>query len=102
VALRHSHPPAVEVTRNGTSVALTAHEFNTLEFFVENSNRVITRTELLKTVCGYEDGYTTNRTIDNYIVKFRINWRTIHPVRPSSERYLVSAIGSHRSPRQEL
>jgi DNA-binding response OmpR family regulator len=69
--LRHSHPPAVEVTRNGTSVALTAHEFNTPEFFVENSNRVITRCELLKTVCGYEDGHTTNRTIDNYIVKFR-------------------------------
>ena len=82
----------MEVTRNGTSVALTAHEFKTLEFFVENSNRVITRCELLKTVCGYEDGHTTNR----------INWRTIHPVRPSSERYLVSAIGSHPSPRQDL
>jgi DNA-binding response OmpR family regulator len=87
VALRHSHPPAivsqvvfdgivvdfgkVEVTRNGTSIALTAHEFKTLQFFVENPDRVITRAELLKRVCGYEDGYTTNRSIDNHILKLR-------------------------------
>jgi DNA-binding response OmpR family regulator len=87
VALRHSHPPAlvsqvafdgivvdfgkVEVTRNGTLVALTAHEFKTLQFFVENPDRVITRAELLKRVCGFEDGYTTNRSIDNHIMKLR-------------------------------
>jgi DNA-binding response OmpR family regulator len=87
VALRHSHRPAivsqfvfdgivvdfgkVEVTRNGTSVALTAHEFKTLQFFVENPDRVITRAELLRRVCGYEDGYTTNRSIDNHIMKLR-------------------------------
>ncbi|MGA7931256.1 MAG: response regulator transcription factor [Candidatus Sulfotelmatobacter sp.] len=87
VALRHSHPPAsasqvvfdgvvvdfgkVEVTRNGTSVALTAHEFKTLQFFVENPDRVITRAELLKRVCGYGEGYTTNRSIDNHIMKLR-------------------------------
>jgi len=87
VALRHNHPPAmmsqvvfdgivvdfgkVEVTRNGTSVALTAHEFKTLQFFVENPDRVITRAELLKRVCGYGDGYTTNRSIDNHIMKLR-------------------------------
>jgi DNA-binding response OmpR family regulator len=87
VALRHSHPPAIvrksvfdgivvdfgklEVTRNGTSVTLTAHEFKTLQFFVENPDRVITRAELLKRVCGYENGYTTNRSIDNHIMKLR-------------------------------
>ena len=60
-----------EVTRNGTSDALTAHEFKTLQFFVENPNRVITRAELLKGVCGYDDGYTTNRSIDNHIMKLR-------------------------------
>ena len=52
VALRHTKPPAkasrvvfddivvdfrrVEVTRNGTPVELTAHEFKTLQFFVQN------------------------------------------------------------------
>ena len=56
--MRHSHPPAIvskfvfdgivvysgklEVARNGTSVALTAHEFKRLQFFVENPDRVIT------------------------------------------------------------
>src|SRR6266852_7044208 len=79
-ALRHSKRPArasqvvfdgvvvdfenVEVTRNGTSVVLRAHEFNTLQLLVQNPDRVITRAELLKEVCGYEDGITT-RTIDN-------------------------------------
>jgi len=87
VALRHSHPPAivsqvafdgivvdfgkVEVTRNGRSIALTAHEFKTLQLFVENPDRVISRAELLKRVCGHEDGYTANRSIDNHILKLR-------------------------------
>jgi hypothetical protein len=83
-----SHPPArasqvvfdgpswdfgkVEVTRNGASVVLTAHEFKTLQFFVENPDRVITRARLLKRVCGYEDRYTTTRTIDNHIMKLQL------------------------------
>jgi DNA-binding response OmpR family regulator len=87
VALRHNHPSAivsqvvfdgivvdfgkVEVTRNGRSIALTAHEFKTLQFLVENPDRVITRAELLKRVCGHGDGYTTNRSIDNHIMKLR-------------------------------
>jgi DNA-binding response OmpR family regulator len=87
VALRHSNPPArasqgifdgivvdfekVEVTRSGTPVVLTAHEFKTLKFFVQNPDRVITRAELLKEVWGYKDGYTTTRTIDNHIMKLR-------------------------------
>jgi DNA-binding response OmpR family regulator len=87
VALRHSTLPArasqvvfdgiavdfgkVEVTRNGTPVELTAHEFKTLQFFVQNPDRVITRVELVKQVCGYGDGYTTTRSIDNHIMKLR-------------------------------
>ena len=61
----------VEVTRNGTSVVLTSHEFKTLRFLVQNPNRVITRSELLKEVCGYEHGFTPTRTIDNHILKLR-------------------------------
>jgi two-component system, OmpR family, response regulator len=45
----------LEVTRNGAAVTLTAHEFKTLQFFVKNPDRVITRPELNR-VCGYEDG----------------------------------------------
>ena len=61
----------VEVTRNGIAVELTAHEFKTLQFFVQNPDRVITRGELVKQVCGYGDGYTTTRSIDNHILKLR-------------------------------
>jgi DNA-binding response OmpR family regulator len=87
VALRHTKLPArasqvvfdgivvdfrkVEVTRNGASVVLTAHEFKTLQFFVQNPDRIIKRAELLKEVCGYEDGYTTSRSIDNHILQLR-------------------------------
>lgn len=87
VALRHSDLPAkgsrvvfdgividlkkVEVTRNGTSIELTAHEFKTLQFFIQNPDRLITRAELLKHVCGYPEGYATTRSIDNHILKLR-------------------------------
>lgn len=99
--MRHSHPPALvshvvfdgivvdfgkmEVTRNGASVAVTAHEFTTLQFLVENPDRVITRAELLKRVCGYEDGYTTNRSIDNHIMKLRHKLEN-DPTRPTHFR----------------
>lgn len=79
----------VQVTRTGTSVVLTAHEFNTLQLLVQNPDRVITRAELLKQVCGHEDGCTT-RTIDNHIMKIRhklendpscpTHFRTVHSV----------------------
>jgi two-component system alkaline phosphatase synthesis response regulator PhoP len=87
VVLRHSNPSAsaskvifdgvivdfgkVEVTRDAASVVLTAHEFKTLQFFVQNPGRLITRAELLKEVCGYGDGYTSSRGIDNHIMKLR-------------------------------
>jgi len=88
VALRHSHHPAadasqvvfdgvvvdlgkVEVSRDGTSVPLTAHEFKTLQFFVQHPDRLITRAELVKQVCGYGDGYPSSRSIDNHIMKLR-------------------------------
>jgi DNA-binding response OmpR family regulator len=86
-ALRHTDLPAianrvvfdgivvdfqkVEVIQNGASVVLTAHEFKTLQFFVQNPDRIITRAELLKEVCGYEDGYTASRSIDNHILQLR-------------------------------
>ncbi|MGA8440111.1 MAG: winged helix-turn-helix domain-containing protein [Candidatus Sulfotelmatobacter sp.] len=87
--MRHSYPPAivsqvgfgdivvdygkVEVTRNGIPVALTAHDFITMQFFVEHPDRVITGVELLKEVCGYEDGHTSSRSIANHIMKLRHN-----------------------------
>jgi DNA-binding response OmpR family regulator len=104
VALRHSSPPVrssrlefdgiavdlekVEVVRNGNPVALSAHEFKTLEFFLLNSDRLITRAELLNAVCGYENGFTSTRSIDNHILRLRqklerdpsdpAHFRTVH------------------------
>ncbi|MGA8437692.1 MAG: response regulator transcription factor [Candidatus Sulfotelmatobacter sp.] len=105
VALRHRNSPnrvtevevvfdgvvvdfrKMEVNRNGAPVALTAHEFKTLQFFVRNPNRLITRAELLEKVCGYTDD-CTSRSIDNHIVKLRqkleddpsspTHFRTVH------------------------
>jgi DNA-binding response OmpR family regulator len=78
----------MEVTRNGASVALTAREFKTLRFFVQNPDRVITRAELLNKVCGNENGDAASRTIDNHMMKLRqklendpsrpIHFRTVH------------------------
>jgi two-component system alkaline phosphatase synthesis response regulator PhoP len=78
----------MEVTRNGASIALTAREFKTLRFFVQNSDRIITRAELLNKVWGNENGETATRTIDNHIMKLRqkleedpgrpIHFRTVH------------------------
>jgi hypothetical protein len=110
VALRHTQPSSgasrvafdgvlvdfgkVEVSRDGTAVVLTAHEFKTLQFLVQNPDRLITRAELLKEVCGYGDGYTSSRRIDNYIMKRGTSWKTIRAVRPTFEQCLVWGISS--------
>jgi DNA-binding response OmpR family regulator len=61
----------MEVIQNGTSVALTTGEFRTLQFFVQNADRIITPTELLNEVCDLEDEDPTARSIDNHIMKLR-------------------------------
>jgi DNA-binding response OmpR family regulator len=54
----------------GVPVALTAHEFKLLKYFVENPERVLGREELLTEVWGY-NSYPTTRTVDNLILKLR-------------------------------
>ena len=77
----------MEVMRNGEPVVLTAQEFKTLKFMVQNADRVITRDELLNEVWGYQN-YPSTRTVDNHILKLRqklerdpanpTHFRTIH------------------------
>jgi len=79
----------MEVTRDGELIALTAQEFKTLKFMVQNAERVITRDELLNEVWGYQN-YPTTRTVDNHILKLRqklerdpanpMHFRTVHGV----------------------
>src|ERR1700676_264541 len=79
----------MEVIREGKPIALTAQEFKTLKFMVQNPERVITRDELLNEVWGYHN-YPSTRTVDNHILKLRqklekdpanpVHFRTIHGV----------------------
>ena len=68
-------------------VVLTAQEFKTFQFLVQNADRVISRDELLNEVWGYQN-YPSTRTVDNHILKLRqklekdpsspIHFRTVH------------------------
>src|SRR6202022_3671570 len=77
----------MEVIRDGQIVVLTAQEFKTLKFMVQNAERVISRDELLNEVWGYQN-YPSTRTVDNHILKLRqklekdpgnpVHFRTVH------------------------
>src|SRR5213082_3811765 len=77
----------MEVTRDGQPVGLTAQEFKTLKFMVQNADRVISRDELLNEVWGYQN-YPSTLTVDNHILKLRqklerdpanpVHFRTVH------------------------
>jgi DNA-binding response OmpR family regulator len=78
---------ALEVLRKGQPVTLTALEFKTLKYFIQNARRAISRDELLNEVWGYEN-YPCTRTVDNHTVKLRqklerdpsrpVHFRTVH------------------------
>src|SRR5438132_7622936 len=77
----------MEVTRDGKPVLLTAQEFKTFQFLVQNADRVLGRDELLNEVWGYQN-YPSTRTVDNHILKLRqklekdpaspVHFRTVH------------------------
>jgi DNA-binding response OmpR family regulator len=77
----------MEVKRDGSPVVLTAQEFKTFQFLVQNADRVISRDELLNEVWGYQN-YPSTRTVDNHILKLRqklekdpsspVHFRTVH------------------------
>ena len=79
----------MEIIRENQTIALTAQEFKTLKFMVQNAERVITRDELLNEVWGYHN-YPSTRTVDNHILKLRqklekdpanpVHFRTVHGV----------------------
>ncbi len=77
----------MEVKLDGNPVILTAQEFKTFQFLVQNADRVISRDELLNEVWGYQN-YPSTRTVDNHILKLRqklerdpsspVHFRTVH------------------------
>lgn len=80
---------SMEVRREDVIVTLTAHEFKLLRYFIENVGRVISRTELLNDVWGYEN-YPTTRTVDNQILKLRQKLET-DPAQPQFLRTVHGA-----------
>lgn len=77
----------MELHRSGQLVPLTPQEFKMLRFFLNNQERVISRTELLNEVWGYHN-YPTTRTVDTHILRLRqklekdpadpVHFRTVH------------------------
>lgn len=61
----------MELMRGEQRVEMTAQEFRVLKFFSQNPGRVISRSELLNEVWGYEN-YPSTRTVDNHIWKLRL------------------------------
>ena len=61
---------AMEATRSGSALSMTAQEFKLLRFFSRSPERVISREELLNEVWGYQN-YPSTRTVDNHILRLR-------------------------------
>jgi len=59
-----------QVSRDGVPVELTAGEFKLLHYLIRNADRVITRAELLRHVCGYS-AEIESRTIDTRVFSLR-------------------------------
>lgn len=70
----------MELTREGQQVPMTTQEFKVLRFFSQNPGRVISRSELLNEVWGY-DNYPSTRTVDNHIWRLRLKLED-HPGDP--------------------
>jgi DNA-binding response OmpR family regulator len=80
---------AMEFSKDGVPVILTANEIKLLRYFIDHAERVITREELLNDVWGYAS-YPTTRTVDNQVMKLRqklesdpakpVHFRTMHGI----------------------
>ena len=60
----------MEAFRDGRPVPLTPQEFKLLKYFSQNSERVISRDQLLSDVWGY-NSYPSTRTVDSHILTLR-------------------------------
>jgi|SRR5271170_6040256 len=61
----------MELTRAKRPVTITTQEFKLLKYFARNPQRVISRSELLDAVWGYQN-YPSTRTVDNHVWKLRL------------------------------
>jgi two-component system alkaline phosphatase synthesis response regulator PhoP len=61
---------AMEVTKAGNPVHLSAREFHLLVYFIENAGLILSRERILNDVWGYESG-TLTRTVDVHVSSLR-------------------------------
>lgn len=78
-----AHSPAGEVFR------FNEREFAILQLLLEHRGRPVSRDQILDRVWGTAE-YPSNRTIDNYIVKFR----KIFEAEPQAPRYIITRHGT--------
>jgi two-component system alkaline phosphatase synthesis response regulator PhoP len=62
--------PRAEVTRDGKRVYLTGREFQLLCYLIERTGSTVPRTEVLRSLWGYEAGVFT-RTVDTHVASLR-------------------------------
>jgi DNA-binding response OmpR family regulator len=58
------------ITRSGAEIKLTPAEYNLLTYFLQNSDRPLTRDMILNSVWGYEF-FPNTRTVDAHVAKLR-------------------------------
>ena len=61
---------AARAQRNGTAIELSPKEFSLLEFLMRNEGRVVTRTQILDHLWGY-DFATDSNLVDVYVAYLR-------------------------------
>jgi two-component system, OmpR family, alkaline phosphatase synthesis response regulator PhoP len=76
------------VTRSGTTVELSAKEFQLLHYLIEHRGTMLSRDEILNNVWGYESAPTT-RTVDTHIAWLR---QKLEP-NPRAPRYILTSHG---------
>ena len=74
-----------EATKGGRPVELSAREFQLVEYFYQHRGEVVTRSDLLDAVWGYQSVPFT-RTVDTHIAKLR---KKIED-RPADPRFIVT------------
>lgn len=77
-----------EVTVRGEPRQLTALEMKLLKCFIEHEGKLLSRSELLDLVWGF-DATPTTRTVDNFIVRLRQYFETD----PAHPRHFISVRG---------
>jgi DNA-binding response OmpR family regulator len=76
------------VTSRGNEISLTPSEYNLLNYFLRNPDRVLTREMILEDVWGFESAPTA-RTVDSHVVKLR---QKLEPD-PAVPRYFLTVHG---------